>query len=44
MSLNSMNIMGNLTRGTEIKHVPSGKVVCNFSIANNRVYVKTAKK
>jgi len=44
MSLNSVNVMGNLTRGTEIKHVPSGKAVCNFSIANNRVYVKNSKK
>jgi single-strand DNA-binding protein len=40
MSLNSVNIMGNLTRDPEIKSTPSGKSVCSLSIANNRVYNK----
>jgi len=44
MSLNSVNIMGNLTRDPEIKYLPSGKSVCNLSIANNRVYTKNGEK
>ncbi len=40
MSLNSVNIMGNLTRDPELKYTPSGKGVCSLSIANNRVYNK----
>lgn len=44
MSLNSVNIMGNLTRDPEMKYTPSGKAVCSISIANNRVYIKNAEK
>lgn len=44
MSLNSVNIMGNLTRDPEMKYIPSGKAVCNLSIANNRVYTKNSEK
>jgi single-strand DNA-binding protein len=44
MSLNSVNIMGNLTRDPEIKYLPSGKGVCSLSIANNRVYTKNGEK
>ena len=44
MSLNSVNIMGNLTRDPEIKYAASGKAVCNLSIANNRVYTKNNEK
>jgi single-strand DNA-binding protein len=44
MSLNSVNIMGNLTRDPEIKYIPSGKAVCSISIANNRVYTKNGEK
>ncbi len=44
MSLNSVNIMGNLTRDPEMKHTPSGKTVCSLSIANNRIYVKNGEK
>jgi len=44
MSLNSVNMMGNLTRDPEMKYTPSGKAVCTFSIANNRVYTKNAEK
>ena len=40
MSLNSVNIMGNLTRDPELKMTPSGKAVCSMSIANNRIYNK----
>ena len=44
MSLNSVNIMGNLTRDPELKYTPSGKAVCNISIANNRIYVRNGEK
>ena len=44
MSLNSVNIMGNLTRDPELKYVNSGKAVCNLSIANNRVYTSNGEK
>ena len=44
MSLNSVNIMGNLTRDPELKYTNSGKSVCNLSIANNRVYSKGSEK
>ncbi|MDO8675085.1 MAG: single-stranded DNA-binding protein [Candidatus Omnitrophota bacterium] len=44
MSLNSVNIMGNLTRDPEMKYIPSGKAVCGLSIANNRVYTKNGEK
>ena len=44
MSLNSVNIMGNLTRDPEMKYIPSGKAVCNLSIANNRIYTKNGEK
>jgi single-strand DNA-binding protein len=44
MSLNSVNIMGNLTRDPEIKYTNSGKSVCNLSIANNRVYTKGSER
>jgi single-strand DNA-binding protein len=36
--------MGHLTRDPEIKYTPSGKAVCNLSIANNRVYTKNGEK
>jgi len=44
MSLNSVNIMGNLTRDPEMKYISSGKAVCSLSIANNRVYTKNGEK
>lgn len=44
MSLNSVNIMGNLTRDPELKQTPSGKTVCSLSIANNRVFTKGGEK
>jgi single-strand DNA-binding protein len=44
MSLNSVNIMGNLTRDPEIRYTPAGKAVGNLSIANNRVYTKNGEK
>jgi single-strand DNA-binding protein len=44
MSLNSVNVMGNLTRDPELKSMPSGTNVCRLSIANNRIYVKNGEK
>ncbi len=44
MSLNSVNIMGNLTRDPELKYTPAGKSVCSMSIANNRIYTKNGEK
>ncbi len=44
MSLNTVSIMGNLTRDPEMKYTSSGRPVCNLSIANNRVYSKNGEK
>jgi len=44
MSLNSVNIMGNLTRDPELKYTNSGRSVCNLSIANNRIYTKNGER
>lgn len=44
MSLNSVNIMGNLTRDPELKTIPSGKAVCSLSIANNRIYTRNGER
>ena len=38
MYLNKVQIYGNLTRDPELKALPSGQNVANFSIATNRVY------
>lgn len=40
MYLNKAMVFGNLTRDPELKALPSGGQVCNFSIATNRVYKK----
>ncbi|MFH1665787.1 MAG: single-stranded DNA-binding protein [Candidatus Omnitrophota bacterium] len=37
-SLNKVFLMGNLTRDPELRYIPSGSAVANFSIAVNRVY------
>lgn len=44
MSLNSVNIMGNLTRDPEMRFTSGGRPVCNISIANNRVFSKEGQK
>ena len=44
MALNSVNIMGNLTRDPELRYTPQGKGVCNLSVANNRVYTANGEK
>lgn len=36
--VNSVNLMGNITRDLELRHTPNGTPVCSFSIATNRRY------
>jgi single-strand DNA-binding protein len=38
MNLNKAFVIGNLTRDPELKALPSGSSVCNFSIATNRTW------
>ena len=38
MYLNKVLLFGNLTRDPELRALPSGMNVCNFSIATNRVF------
>jgi len=38
MNLNKVILIGNLTRDPELKSLPSGMKVTNFSIATNRVW------
>lgn len=37
-SFNQVTLMGNLTRDPEVRQIPSGQSVCNFSLALNRSY------
>lgn len=37
-SINKVFLMGNLTRDPELRYVPSGTAVANFTVAVNRVY------
>lgn len=43
MNLNKVIIMGNVTRDPELRYLPSGKAVTNFSIAVNEKYKKDDK-
>ncbi len=38
MYINKAIIFGNITRDPELRALPSGMNVCNFSVATNRVY------
>lgn len=38
-NLNRVFLMGNLTRDPELRYIPSGQAVLNFSLAVNRNYV-----
>lgn len=38
MYLNKAYLIGNLTRDPELRSLPSGMQVCQFSVATNRVY------
>ena len=44
MYLNKATIIGNLTRDPEMKTLPSGIKVTNFSLATNRVWMKDGQK
>ena len=44
MYLNKATIIGNLTRDPEMKTLPSGIKVTNFSLATNRVWSKDGQK
>ncbi|MBF0493694.1 MAG: single-stranded DNA-binding protein [Candidatus Omnitrophica bacterium] len=37
-SLNKVFLIGNLTRDPELRYVPSGSAVANFTLAVNRIY------
>ncbi|MDD5528979.1 MAG: single-stranded DNA-binding protein [bacterium] len=37
--INEVRITGNLTVDPELKYLPDGRAVCNFSIANTRRYL-----
>ncbi|RKY42364.1 MAG: single-stranded DNA-binding protein [Candidatus Makaraimicrobium thalassicum] len=41
-SLNKVFLLGNLTRDPELRYVPSGTAVANFTVAVNRVYKDNA--
>ena len=41
-SLNKVFLMGNLTRDPELRYIPSGSAVANFSVAVNRTYKDAA--
>lgn len=41
MNLNKIFILGNVTREPEVRSLPSGQQVTNFSIATNRFYNST---
>jgi single-strand DNA-binding protein len=38
MYLNKVQLIGNLTRDPEVRALPSGSKVCNFSVATNRTW------
>ena len=38
-SFNKVMLMGNLTRDPELRYLPSGQAVTNFSVAVNRTYM-----
>ncbi len=38
MNLNKVQIIGNLTQDPEVRHTQSGQMVCNFTVATNRIW------
>ena len=44
MFVNKAIIYGNITKDPEVKAMPSGSSVCNFSVATNRVWYDQNKK
>ena len=43
-SLNVVTIMGNLTRDPELRYLPSGTGVCEYTLALNSQYTKDGQK
>ena len=41
-NLNKVLLIGNLTRDPELRYIPSGTAVANFSLATNRVYMTSS--
>ncbi|MBL7071065.1 MAG: single-stranded DNA-binding protein [Candidatus Omnitrophica bacterium] len=41
-NFNKVLLIGNLTRDPELRYIPSGTAVANFSLATNRVYVTSS--
>lgn len=39
MNLNKVFLLGNLTFDPEIRTTPSGKMVCSFRVATNRIWI-----
>lgn len=37
-SINKANLLGNLTRDPDLKYLPKGTPVCNFTVATNRTW------
>lgn len=44
MSLNKVQLIGNLTRDPEMKQIPGGQTVANFGIATNLTWTKDGEK
>jgi len=42
MSLNSVQLIGNLTRDPELRYTPNGKAVCTVGLATNRTWTTEA--
>ena len=42
MSLNSVQLIGNLTRDPELRYTPTGKAVCTIGLATNRSWTTEA--
>lgn len=38
MNLNSVQVIGRMTRDPEVKALPSGAVICSFSLGTNRTW------
>ena len=41
-NFNKVLLIGNLTRDPELRYIPSGTAVANFSLATNRVYMTSS--
>lgn len=42
--INSLCLVGRLTRDPELKYTPGNTAIANFTLANNRVYVQNGEK